>query len=140
MYWVPLIALFSGMRLREIIQMQVADIKTQDGVDYFDVTAIGQGMDGDEEGGASEEKSLKTASSRRRIPIHKSLRELGFMEFVALRRSAALTRLFPEYSKAKDDDSWSKQFSKRFRQFRVSIGVKRSGVTFRSLRHNVEDA
>ncbi len=27
MYWVPLIALFSGMRLGEIIQMQVADVK-----------------------------------------------------------------------------------------------------------------
>ena len=36
-YWVPLIALFSGMRLGEIIQMQVSDVKCLDGIEYFDV-------------------------------------------------------------------------------------------------------
>ena len=39
-YWVPLIALFSGLRLGEIIQMQVADVKTMEGIEYFDVTPI----------------------------------------------------------------------------------------------------
>ena len=37
-YWVPLIALFSGMRLGEIIQMQVSDVRCLDGIEYFDVT------------------------------------------------------------------------------------------------------
>ena len=39
-YWVPLIALFSGLRLGEIIQMQVADVKTMEGIEYFDVTPL----------------------------------------------------------------------------------------------------
>ena len=140
MYWVPLIALFSGMRLGEIIQMQVADVKCLDGVDYFDVTPLGFDPSDDEAGAADDEKSLKTAASRRGIPIHKTLFDLGFEEFLKFRRASGERRLFPEYDRAKDDSSWSKQFSKHFKRFRESIGVTRRGVKFHSIRHNVEDA
>ena len=140
-FWVPLIALFSGMRLGEIIQMQVADVKRTEGLDYFDVTPVAIDPN-DEEADQidNEEKSLKTASSRRGIPIHKTLYDIGFDDFLAFRRASGERRLFPEYDKAKDDGSWSKQFSKHFRRFRLSIGVTRRGVKFHSLRHNVEDA
>lgn len=39
-FWVPLIGLFSGMRLGEIIQLRVADVKTLAGISYFDVTTL----------------------------------------------------------------------------------------------------
>jgi len=141
-FWVPLIALYSGMRLGEIIQMQVADIKELDGIGYFDVTPVAVDADDEEaeDQADEEEKSLKTSSSRRAIPIHQTLFDLGFRDFLELRKSSSQARLFPEYEKAKDDGSWSKQFSKYFRRFRDSIGVKRRGVKFHSLRHNVEDA
>ena len=139
-YWVPLIALFTGMRLGEIIQLQVADVRRLDDVEYFDVTPGGIDMDDDESGDADEEKSLKTASSRRGIPIHNTLIELGFGKFLQFRRASGEKRLFPEFERAKDDASWSKQFSKHFKRFRESIGVTRRGVKFHSLRHNVEDA
>lgn len=48
--------------------------------------------------------------------------------------------LLDRFERAKDDGSWSKQFSKHFTRFRASIGVIRRGVEFHSLRHNVEDA
>lgn len=38
-FWVPLIGLFTGMRLGEIIQLRVADVKTTDGIVYFDVSS-----------------------------------------------------------------------------------------------------
>jgi integrase len=139
-FWVPLIGLFSGMRLGEIIQLQVSDVREKDGIHYFDVTPIGVDPADDEAVDADEEKSLKTSSSQRAIPIHKMLFDLGFEEFVEFRRASGSTRLFPEFEKAKDDGSWSKQFSKHFKRFRESIGVKRRGVRFHSLRHNVEDA
>jgi integrase len=63
-FWVPLIALYSGMRLGEIIQLQRADVKAESGVWYFDVNK-GDG------------KTLKTASSKRKVPIHRALIELG---------------------------------------------------------------
>ncbi len=74
------------------------------------------------------------------VPIHKTLLDLGFGEFLDLQRANGESRLFPEFGQAKDDGSWSKQFSKYFKRFRESIGVTRRGVKFHSLRHNVEDA
>lgn len=139
-YWVPLIALFSGMRLGEIIQLQVADAKRLDDIEYFDVTPVAIDLNDDEVDDQDEEKSLKTASSRRGIPVHETLIELGFGDFLDYRRASGEKRLFPEIEKAKDDGSWSKQFSKHFKRFRESIGVTRRGVKFHSLRHNVEDA
>jgi len=139
-FWVPLISLFSGMRLGEIIQLQVSDVKEKDGIRYFDVTSIGVDTADEEAVDADEEKSLKTSSSQRALPIHQKLFELGFEEFVEFRRASGSTRLFPDFEKAKDDGSWSKQFSKHFKRFRESIGVNRRGVRFHSLRHNVEDA
>ncbi len=38
-FLVPLIGLFTGMRLGEIIQLRVADVKTTDGIVYFDVSS-----------------------------------------------------------------------------------------------------
>jgi integrase len=139
-YWVPLIALFSGLRLGEIIQMQLADVKTLEGIAYFDVTPLSLDDEDDEGYDPTEEKSLKTSSSRRGIPIHKTLLDLGFNDFLASQRAKGESRLFPEFARAEDDGSWSKQFSKYFKRFRESIGVTRRGVKFHSLRHNVEDA
>lgn len=139
-YWVPLTALFSGLRLGEIIQMQVADVKALEGIAYFDVTPLAPEDDDEEAHDPTDGKSLKTASSRRTIPIHKMLLDLGFDEFLDLHRANGASRLFPEFGRAKDDGSWSKQFSKYFKRFRESIGVTRRGVKFHSLRHNVEDA
>jgi integrase len=141
-FWVPLIGLFSGMRLGEIIQLQVADVKRLDGIDYFDVTPVAVDATDDEavDTEDEDEKSLKTESSRRGVSIHKTLFDIGFAEFLEFRRASGAVRLFPEYERAKDDGSWSKQFSKHFNRFRRSIGVTRRGVKFHSLRHNVEDA
>jgi integrase len=137
-YWVPLIGLFSGMRLGEIVQLQVTDVKCLDGIEYFDVTPLTLDPN-DNEAEGLEEKSLKTAASRRGIPIHQTLFDLGFGDFLEMRRASGERRLFPDYERAKDDESWSKQFSKYFKRFRESIGVTRRGVKFHSLRHNVED-
>ncbi len=139
-YWVPLIALFSGLRLGEIIQLQTADVKRLDDIDYFDVTPTALGNDGSEGDDPEDKKSLKTAASRRAIPIHQTLYDLGFGDFLKRRRASGAKRIFPDFDRAKDDGSWSKQFSKYFRRFQASIAVKRRGVTFHSLRHNVEDA
>ena len=81
-FWVPLVALFSGMRLGEIIQMQVADVKTLDGITYFDVTPLANVQEANEEvANDDDEKSLKTASSRRAIPVHATLFDIGFGDF-----------------------------------------------------------
>ena len=56
-FWVPLIGLYTGMRLEEICQGYVSDIKEIDGVWCFDVNDD------------KPDKSVKT-EDRRLVPIH----------------------------------------------------------------------
>jgi hypothetical protein len=100
------------MRLGEIIQMQVTDVRCLDGIECFDVTPAAIDPSDDEADDADEEKSLKTESSRRAISIHETLFELGFGDFLKFRRTSGARRLFPEYDRATDDSSRSKRFSK----------------------------
>lgn len=68
-YWVPLIGVYSGMRLDEIAQLYVSDVKEIDGTLCFDINE-------------DEDKKLKTLSSRRVVPVHPRLQELGLMTYV----------------------------------------------------------
>jgi integrase len=139
MYWAPLIALFSGMRLGEIIQLHVADVREEHGIHIFDVTTLGSADEG------ANAKSVKTSTSHRKVPVHLSLIDLGLLNFVERQSQRGYARLFPDFEKSKDDDTWSKAFGKHFKRFRDSLTVEgefrvRDKVDFHSLRHNVEDA
>lgn len=139
MYWAPLIGLFSGMRLGEIIQLHVGDVREEHGIHIFDVTTLGSADEG------ANAKTVKTSTSHRKVPVHHSLSDLGLLAFVERQRQRGCVRLFPDFEKSKDDQTWSKAFGKHFKRFRDSLTVKdkfevREKVDFHSLRHNVEDA
>ncbi|GBL04927.1 site-specific integrase [Glaciecola sp. KUL10] len=68
--WLPVLALFTGARLNELCQLDVKDIK-QIG-DCWCISITDKGIN----------QHLKSASSRRIIPIHHLLIELGFLDFV----------------------------------------------------------
>lgn len=75
-YWTVLIAMYQGMRLNEICQLHTDDIYTNSiGIDVIDINARGK-------------KKVKNKSSRRVIPIHPKLIELGLMDFVTKRKKA----------------------------------------------------
>lgn len=133
MYWAPLLGLFTGMRLGEIIQLRVTDIKEHDGVHYIDAAF---GIDDEEEG--EEAKAFKSATSVRGVPVHQALIDQGLLDFVERQRRRGETRLFPDYQKSKDDGSWSKAFGKHFARFREAINIG-DGRDFHSLRGNMED-
>jgi integrase len=125
-YWIPLVGLFTGMRLGEIVQLTVSDIKEDEGISYIDVNK-------------DEGKQLKTSSSQRVIPVHQILRELGFLAYVEKRRKAADNpRLFPEVQPGKNGYA-SHNFSKYFGRYLKQIGVKTDKTVFHSFRHNFED-
>ncbi|WP_427793066.1 DUF6538 domain-containing protein [Brevundimonas diminuta] len=130
-FWVPLIALFSGMRMNEICQLHVADIHQLDGVDCFFVT---EGPSDTDNG-----KRLKTAASERFIPVHPTLIDIGFMAFVEQRRAAGTVRLFSELHKS-STGYYSDPFSKWFRRFLERAGAAREKTCFHSFRHCYRDA
>jgi len=127
--WIPRIALWTGMRLEEIGQLTVDDIREADGIPFIHVTdAGGQG------------KKLKTASSRRRVPLHPALIASGFLDYVAKMRAEHQTRLFPLVSATPGlqvTALWSKWFG---RYLRKTIGIKDRRKCFHSFRHGFKDA
>ena len=129
LFWVPLIALFSGMRQGEILQLTKADIRQENGVRYFDVNK----SERDGYGGA---KTLKTASSERKVPIHPVLVDLGFLEYVEKQENG---RIFST-AKLGSDGTYSQYFSKQWRAIAVAGGFYQRKTVFHSFRHSFIDA
>ncbi|AKI02259.1 phage integrase family protein [Hoeflea sp. IMCC20628] len=127
LYWVPLIALFTGARSGEIIQLYTSDVVEKDGILRFELTDDG------------DDQRLKTSTSHRFIPVHRTLKELGLPEFVQKRRNEGQLRLFPEMSKG-SDGYYSSPYSRQFRRLLESVGAKHAKNAFHSFRHSFEDA
>jgi integrase len=97
-YWLPLIALFTGMRSGEILQLTPKHIqRSPNGTVFFSLT-----MD----------MQLKTKNAERQIPVHSMLIEMGWLDWVAERDDRA-GLLFPEVEPDEFGHSSSK-FSKWF--------------------------
>ena len=126
-YWVPLISLYSGARMGEIIQLRTEDVGEDAGVTFFLLT--------DEH----DDQRLKTANAHRRIPVHPEIVELGLLDLVERRRRADEPRLFPDLARG-EDGYYSSPFSKFFGRFLRASGADAPRTSFHSFRHNFEDA
>jgi integrase len=108
------IALYAGMRLNEILQLTVADIKKEDDIYYFDINN-------------KNNKQVKNKSSIRKVPIH-----------------SILIDEILEYKKDKSNNLFtktSKQYSKWYRiHFNRKYITKDSEKVFHSFRHNFVNA
>ncbi len=69
-FWITLCCLYTGARLNEIAQLSVSDLCDVDDIPCFNITTEGEVA-----------KSLKNARSRRLIPIHPTLMELGVLRY-----------------------------------------------------------
>lgn len=125
MYWLPLIALYSGMRLEEIGQLRLEDIGFEDGVHYFNVR---EGVD----------QSLKTSSSARRVPIHKKLIERGILKEKDRLQKLGEPRLFPQLKRNRED-KYTAGFSKWWGIWTRGIGISDDRLVFHSFRHAFKD-
>jgi integrase len=132
-FWVPLISLWTGIRLNEICQLEVSDITQIDGVDVIVVH---------EESETLTNKSVKTEAGVRFVPIHPELKKIGFIRYAQKIRGVGSSRLFPEL-KQSGRGYYSDPFQKWFNEeegFLDSIGVKRKKISFHSFRHGFRDA
>lgn len=138
-FWFPLLSLFSGMRPKEIFQLHAADLKFSDaGTPYLDITAT---SDDDDDLAPNNKKTLKTATSRRQIPLHPELVKIGFANFVEdQRRASGDERLFQEITRNKYGDPAAYPL-RRFREKYLKEGMTlRSRQTAYSFRHTWRDA
>ena len=128
-FWVPLIGLFSGMRLNEICQLVEDDIVQ---IARHDVFLVQPSEDGS--------RRVKTEAAERVIPIHPELKRLGFLGFVSERRRIGTgSRLFPDLAVASTGYA-SDNFSKWFARFLDHLGIDHPRKNFHSFRHTFRDA
>lgn len=126
-YWVPLLGLFTGCRSGEIIQLRTEDVKVDGNIAFIDVTDEGDDL------------SLKNSGSRRRIPVHQTLKDIGFMRFVERQKKLKSARLFPDLPKA-SDGTYSTAYSTKFGNTLKALDIKHDRISFHSFRHTFEDA
>jgi integrase len=137
-FWMPLMCLFMGMRPREVCQMHTSDLRrTAAGTWYVDVVACGEDEDPPAQGTV---KSLKTKTSRRRIPLHPELSAIGFVEFVAQQKKLSSdARLFPDLKGNKYGDP-AQYPLKRFNEtYLPEVANLKAGQSFYSFRHTFRD-
>lgn len=126
-YWFPLIGLLSGARLNEIAQLRPEDIRQdpETGIWHFDI---------DTDGG----RSIKTATSRRKVPVHPELVRLGLLKYreaMIKGKPGKKPDLWPDLKAANPAYravAWTKWFG---RYLRTTADITDPGLVFHSFRH-----
>ncbi|MDH5921076.1 site-specific integrase [Vibrio splendidus] len=118
-YWLPLLGLYTGARLNELCQLYRRDVFKQDGLWVIRIDDKFNGQ------------RLKNNSSRRLIPIHDKLLELGFIDYI---NDVQHERIFPTLKQERD--GFGTAASKWFGRFKTKLGFER-GHDFHSFRHTV---
>jgi integrase len=123
--WGVLLAFYTGARLNEIAQLDVADIAEIEGVWCIRITDAG-----------SDKKQLKTDSSKRDIPIHSKLIEMGFLDYV--QQQGKGKRLFPSLS-YHPKDGYGRNLGRWFNAslLRKQLAITDTALVFHSIRHTV---
>ena len=134
-YWTPLISVFSGMRLNEICSLYLDNIIQEKVNGRKKIWCFNILEEPDR-----PDKHLKTLSSKRVVPIHDTLIDLGFLEFVELlkKRHTNRQRLFQElkYGEGSYIRNVSYFFNKKYLPL---LGLKTDKKNFHSIRHTVVD-
>jgi integrase len=135
-FWVPLLSLWSGMRLNECCQLMIDDVRYMREVPIIVIAEDQQGG-GDE----ADAKRVKTEAGERFVPVHPELERLGFLHHWQAMKRASRSRLFPDLRPGANgyySDPFSKWFGRYLRGSAVAAYTKKT--TFHSLRHNYRDA
>ncbi len=129
-YWLPLLGLFAGCRIGEVSQLHLADVREIEGVWVLDINDF------------TKDKRVKTKeTSIRRIPVHPTLIELGFLAYCDSLRQAGFQRVFPELTYSTSDARYGKEPIRKMSAMLESLGMPRNGdKVFHCLRHNANNA
>ena len=138
-YWVPLIGLFSGCRINEICGLYLDNViklkGKETGRDIWCFNLL--------EESNRPDKRLKTASSRRFVPIHDEILNLDFLDYWKILKRKRRDRLFEELNVRKGhnySNSVQKFWNERYtRDMGIETDAEGKRVTFHSLRHSVVD-
>lgn len=111
-YWIPLLGLFSGARLSEPCNLAVSDFEEVEGVKVFHI------------------QKGKTRASKRTVPVHPTLMDLGLWDYVEALRARGATHLVPH----RPENKRSKSVGREFGVLLEKCGITDSTKVFHSFR------
>lgn len=127
-FWMPLLGLFTGARINELAQLTHGDICQENNIwvirisdeDYF--------------------QTLKNDASKRIIPLHPKLIELGFLDYLADARAAVpdVERIFP-YLRYDESNGFADVPSEAFGRYLDKLQIGDRKKVFHTFRKNSND-
>ncbi len=117
-FWLPHLGLFTGARVNELCQInpQVDILKDESsGVWYLNITERSEAAE-------NVTKRVKTKSSRRKVPLHSRLIEMGFLDYVDDLKKLGKKLLFSGFEPG--NGRAASEAEKWFRQFLRDIGLR----------------
>lgn len=124
-YWLPLLGRATGARLEELCQLRVDDFIEQQGIQCIRIDDSREGQ------------NLKNSSSRRLLPLHPALIDMGLLEHVGSVTTTGADRLFPELEAVRG--KLGHEPSKWFGRYKTKQGITDPRKTFHSFRHTLID-
>lgn len=132
--WMLLLGLYHGLRGNEAAQLHVTDLREEGGIHYLNITDFTTLPDGSRK---KIDKSVKNKPSRRRVPIHPKLIQLGFLDMAEARGKTRATVFDVRcYKNGSYYDSIRDRITGRL----DDLKVKSDAHTYHSFRHNFRDA
>lgn len=133
-YWLPLLALFMGARREELGQLRVSDVRQAPYVDDNDQRQQVWCIDiTDALHGEALANQVKNTSSRRLIPLHPKLIELGFIKYVEKLDKAG--RMFPALKPVGVGQKLTDKWGQWFGRYKLACGIVDKAKVFHSFRH-----
>lgn len=123
--WLPVLGLYTGARLNELCQLQRKDILQLEG--YWCISINDEG----------DTQMLKSVSSKRVIPVHKKLIELGFIDFVLGTAITPNNMIFPDLKLL--NERYSHTPSRWFSNIKNRVLTDSDKKSFHSFRHTFVD-
>jgi site-specific recombinase XerD len=130
-FWVPLLCLYTGARVNEIAQLDVDDVYKEQGIWCIHIND-------------KDDKSVKTESSIRLIPIHQHLIDLGFVRYVSAIKAARQDPVNRVYKTPKlwwdiyqVNGKYSNACNKAMLQIFKHLSFKTKGDKYHGLRHSL---
>ncbi|MCX2708624.1 MULTISPECIES: site-specific integrase [unclassified Pseudomonas] len=124
-YWLPLMGRATGARLEELCQLRVDDFTEHQGIQCIRIDDSREGQ------------NLKNASSRRVLPLHPVLLDLGLLQHVESVKATGADRVFPELEAVRGKLGHAP--SKWFGRYKTRLGITDPRKTFHSFRHTLID-
>lgn len=123
--WIPLMGRYTGARLEELCQLRIDDFIELQGIQCIRIDDSCEGQ------------HLKNTGSRRLLPIHPTLIDLGLLEHVESVKATGVDRLFPDLEAVRGKLGHAP--SKWFSRYKTKLGITDTRKTFHSFRHTFID-